>query len=311
MKKFISILLALLMAFSVTTVAFAEAGEAPADRPYSNSAFFEDGEYFLHYRTYEPDGKAKNQIMLVHGFCLSTASLEGVAEEYCAAGYRVVLVDAPNHGYSVRESSETVLRDREEVIHCLMEELGGTWIVGGHSMGGGIAINLACDYPEEVTGLVLYAPQTAIDSEGLIGKMSANILMQKMYDLILKLALKIPLMVKLLVAMSFTDSTYANSYDLTRITAPLSLEGTGAGMSIMASHARGNDFNALKALDIPCIIITAANDNIAGAANLDEIIANAPEGTQTFEFEDGGHMMMEYHPSQTAEITLPVIAECK
>ncbi len=311
MKKLVSIILTLVMLFSLSVTAFAEAGEVPADRPYSNSAFFSDGEYYLHYRTYEPDTDAKNQIMLIHGFCLSTVSLEGVAEEYQAAGYRVVLVDAPNHGYSVRESSDMTLRAREEVIHCLMEYLGGRWVVGGHSMGGGIAINLACDYPEEVTGLVLYAPQTAMDSDGLIGKLSASVLMQKMYDLILKIALKVPLMVKLLVAMSFTDSTYANSYDLTRITAPLTLEGTGAGMSIMASHARGNDFAALKALDIPCVIVTAANDNIAAAANLEEIIGNAPEGTLTYEFEDGGHMMMEYYPEKTAEITLPVIAECK
>ena len=157
MKKALSLILAVIMAFSLCTVAFAA---DTAEKPFDNSNFFCSGEYTLHYRTYEPDGKTKGQILLVHGFCLSTASLEGIAEEYQKAGYFVVTVDAPNFGYSTRENLDMELVDRESLIFALAEELGGTWVVGGHSMGGGIALNLASMYPETFTGLVLFAPQT-------------------------------------------------------------------------------------------------------------------------------------------------------
>ena len=36
---------------------------------------------------------------------------------------------------------------------------------------------------------------------------------------------------------------------------------------------------------------------------------NAPEGAAVYEFEKGGHMMMEYDPVKAAEKTLPTIAK--
>lgn len=306
MKKLTALIMSLILVFSFIPMAFA----ADESKPFDNSNFFTYGDYTIHYRTYDSE-ENKNQIMLIHGFCLSTASLEGIAAEYQKAGYDVVTVDAPNFGYSSREASDTALLSREEVIGALMTELGGSWIVGGHSMGGGIAINLACDYPEKVTGLVLYAPQTSNEAAGLMAKFSASKIAQAIYNMILAVALRMPFMVRLLVDMSFSSSEYAKTYDLTRISDPLSLPGTGAGITIMASHTRGSDLSRLKALKIPCAVITASNDKIAMAENLKAIIDNAPEGCYTYEFSEGGHMMMEYNPASVAEHTLPIIAKCK
>lgn len=302
MKKLLSVILSLTMLLGLCVPAFA----ADTEKPFDNSSFYTVGDYTLHYRAYEP-AQAKKQIMLIHGFCLSTASLEGVAEEYVKEGYRVVLVDVPNFGYSSRETSSTAFLSREEVIGSLMLSLGGEWIVGGHSMGGGIAINLAADYPETVTGLVLFAPQTSAEVSQQDGAAARSPLMQMLYKMILKICLKLPFLVRMFVSMSFSDASYAKDYDLTRATAPLSVGGTGAGITIMSSHTRGPDFEKFKALDIPCVIITAENDKIASAENLKAIIDNAPEGTEVYEFEKGGHMMMEYAPSEVAEKTLETI----
>lgn len=303
MKKLISLILSALMLFCLCIPAFATAPEGP----FSNSSFYTSGDYTLHYRVFEPKGAAKKQILLVHGFCLSTVSLEGVANEYVKKGYRTVLVDAPNFGYSTRETSATDLLSREELIGSLMLSLGGKWIVGGHSMGGGIALNLACDYPETVTGLVLFAPQTSAHTEGAQQNPVISTVMQTMYDVILRLCLKFPFFVRLFVSMSFSDSDYAKAYDLTRVTDPLSLPGTGAGVATMATHTRGPEFDKLKALDIPCVIITAENDKVAMADNLQAIIDNSPVGTEVYTFSQGGHMMMEYAPADAAAKTFAVI----
>lgn len=303
MKKLLSLILSLTMLLGLCIPAFA----AEAEKPFDNSSFYTVGDYTLHYRTFEPAGEAKKQIMLIHGFCLSTASLEGVTAEYTKEGYRVVLVDVPNFGYSSRETNATALLSREEVIGSLMSDLGGEWIVGGHSMGGGIAINLATDYPETVTGLVLFAPQTSNEASGSAAERARSPLMQFIYKLILKICLKLPFLVRMFVSTSFDDSAYAKNYDLTKITAPLSIDGTGAGITIMASHTRGTDFEKLKALDIPCVIITATNDKVAMAENLKLIIDNAPEDTAVYEFQKGGHMMMEYSPAEVAEKTMETI----
>ena len=308
MKKFLSLLLVLSMLLSLTVSAFA----APIpEKPFDNSNFFSYKDYTLHYRVYDGDPSNKKQIMLVHGFCLSTASLEGVAEEYMTAGYDVVTVDAPNFGYSSRETTDMELLNREEIIHALMCHLGGKWIVGGHSMGGGIAINIATDYSDDVSGLVLYAPQTNEEAKGLTAKMSASKLMQTIFSAVLAMALRLPFMVRMLVEMSFSDKEYAKTYDLNRITAPLSVDGTGAGITIMSSHTRDTDFDKLSSLDIPCVIFTASEDRVAMADVLQTIIDKAPKGAKVYNFEKGGHMMMEYNPKEVAALSLPIMDMCK
>ena len=306
MKKILSMLIVLTMLFSFSVPAFAV---AIPEKPYDNSNFFSYKDYTLHYRVYDGDPADKKQIMLVHGFCLSTASLEGVAEEYMTEGYDVVTVDAPDFGYSTRETTDMELLDREEIIHALMCHLGGKWIVGGHSMGGGIAINIATDYSESVSGLVLFAPQTNVKAEGFTAKMAKTKLMQTLMNVVCAFALRMPFVVRMLVEMSFSDKEYAKSYDLKRITAPLSVDGTGAGVAIMSSHTRGTDFEKLASLEIPCVIFTATEDKVASAENLRTIIDSAPKGTLVYNFEKGGHMMMEYNPEGVAELSLPVMAE--
>ena len=174
-------------------------------------------------------------------------------------------------------------------------------------MGGGIALNLACDHPEFFTGLVLYAPQSVMEMNGVMQTFAKSAVMQTILNTILKFALKFPFVVKMLVEMSFSDGDYANEYDLDRISAPLSLEGTGSGLAIMMSHARGADFEKIAALDMPAVVITAQEDKVASADNLAQIIDALGDNATVYECEKGGHMMMEYNPVLAAELTLKVI----
>lgn len=199
------------------------------------------------------------------------------------------------------------LIDRETIIYGLIESLGGKWIVGGHSMGGGIAINLATDHPETFTGAILFAPQTSAESSGVSAMLMRSGLMQTIYTVVLKIALMFPSIVRSLVEMSFSDKEFASSYDLSRITAPFRLPDSGKGVAIMASHARGSDLEAFSKLDIPCVILCAKDDRVANADNLQAIIDNAPKGTVVVKDLEGGHMMMEYNPVLSAELTLDVI----
>ena len=310
MKKTLSLVLSLLMIFSL--FAFSSSAVAVGDAvPFENSRYFENGDYRIHYRIYGNEKLNSGRVLLLHGFGLSTASLEGIAEQYEKENYFVVTVDLPNFGYSSRETSSTALQSREELVISLMEKLGGKWIVGGHSMGGGIAANIAIDCPEKTSGLVLFAPQTSAQATGAVSKIMKSRLMQGIFGATIGLVKLFPKIVFPLVAVSFSDLDYAKTYATEKISAPLSIDGTGAGMAVMSSHTRGTDLEAFSALEIPVVIITAKNDMVANRKNLNSLIKYAPQNTTVATTEKGGHMMMEYDPAGASALTLPVMATMK
>ena len=303
MKKVISVFLSVILVFSLSSVALA--AEDETSLPFDNSSFFEVGDYTLHYRTYSAEtDNEKGQIMLLHGFGLSSASFEGLAAEYAKNGYKVVTLDLPNFGYSSRETKKTGLLDREELVFALMENLGGKWILGGHSMGGGIAINVASAYPDSVSALFLFAPQSTAAIGKPLNQIVSSSIVTAMFESLISVGSRIPCVMRMLVAMSFSDADYAKQYDVSKIAKPLQIKGTGRGIAVMSSHAKATDLEAFSALSIPVVIVTAQNDKIASADNLDAILSAAPENTKTVTFDVGGHMMMEYSPEAVCEATL-------
>lgn len=70
-------------------------------------------------------------------------------------GRRVIAIDLPGHGKSAPPARRSVAAYAESVLEAL-DALGvGAAAVGGHSMGGAVAMSMALDAPERVAGLVL------------------------------------------------------------------------------------------------------------------------------------------------------------
>lgn len=274
---------------------------------FSNSEYFTYGDYTLHYRVFEANGEQKAQIMLFHGFGLSTVSLEGVAKIYAENGYKSVLVDLPGFGLSSRETADMNLCDREDIVYALMQSLGGKWILAGHSMGGGVAACVAVRYPESVSGLVLFAPQTNTEMPNFMAKMVSSAPVRAIFDGLITFAAYSPAVIKALVAYSFSDSVFAKNYDTDKISYALKIKHTGSSMAVMTSHANGLDYDAFSKLNIPCVIVTSKNDRVASKLNLSSIIKNAPQGTVLWAVEKGGHMFAEYNGSLAAELTFDTI----
>lgn len=305
MKKVLSVFLSLMLVFSLASVAFA--AEAETELPFENSSYFEIGDYTLHYRTYDAQTAEKGQIMLLHGFGLSSASFEGLAAEYAGNGYKVVTVDLPNFGYSSRETRKTELLDREELIYALMENLGGKWILGGHSMGGGIAVNVAVEHPEAVSALFLFAPQSTAEVAFPFNFVVTSPTVLAIFDVLIAVGSRIPFVMRKLVETSFSDKEYAAQYDVSKIAKPLQQKGTGRGIAVMASHAKATDLESFSSLSVPVVIVTAENDQVAQKDNLNAILSAAPDGTKTVTLSKGGHMMMEYAPEEICQATLAAI----
>ena len=70
-----------------------------------------------------------------------------------------ILIDLPGHGRSrdVPESAASIRHHAEAVVRVLDHAGLDRAVICGNSMGGGVALRLACSWPDRVAGLVLVA----------------------------------------------------------------------------------------------------------------------------------------------------------
>ncbi|MFD1983194.1 alpha/beta fold hydrolase [Mesorhizobium newzealandense] len=83
-------------------------------------------------------------------------------------GYRLIALDRPGAGYSVRASGATGrLPEQAEIVRHFIEALRlEKPLVVGHSLGGAIALTLAVEHPEAISGIALLAPLTHVEADG-------------------------------------------------------------------------------------------------------------------------------------------------
>jgi pimeloyl-ACP methyl ester carboxylesterase len=99
-------------------------------------------------------------ILMLHGLAGQMGHYTyGVAGQL-AGQFRVVVVDRPGSGYSIRTAAAD-LSTQATAIAALIDKMQlGRPIVVGHSLGGALALTLALEHPERVAGLALVAPLT-------------------------------------------------------------------------------------------------------------------------------------------------------
>jgi pimeloyl-ACP methyl ester carboxylesterase len=103
-------------------------------------------------------------VLLIHGNCSSGAYWEPFVRHLVAAGrFRVVAPDLRGYGHSEAAPVDATrgLRDFADDVAALLDtvfEPGARPIVAGHSMGGGVAMQLTIDHPDRVAGLLLESP---------------------------------------------------------------------------------------------------------------------------------------------------------
>lgn len=304
MKKIISLILSLVLVFSLAVPAFAS-----YETPFEDSLFFEYEDYSIHYRVFSAE-EEKDQIFMIHGFALSSYCWVELATRLQAAGYTCVLADLPDFGYSTRETSSTNKLPREDIMHALMVSLSDEpWYVAGHSMGGYVAQALAAKYPESVKNLLLYGTGGNDNSPEMSALMGNDIFVSFMGPL-MQLMTKFDILVKLFLQMGLNDKEYAESYDISKITEPIRIEGTGKGACYSFSMLTPTDYDAIRN-GKPVLFVNGSADSVIPDASKNAIREVLPEGSVDYVVEGGGHMFIENKADETAEVTLSFLAENK
>jgi pimeloyl-ACP methyl ester carboxylesterase len=103
-------------------------------------------------------------VLLIHGNCSSGLFWEPFVRRLMAAGpFYVVAPDLRGYGESEPAPVDSTrgLRDFADDVAALLDEVfapGSRPVVAGHSMGGGVAMQLTIDHPPRIGGLLLESP---------------------------------------------------------------------------------------------------------------------------------------------------------
>lgn len=110
------------------------------------------------------NNKQQQTIMLLHGFLSSKESMRKIAEDL--KGHRnVILVDLPGFGGTSSVAIEYSMEDITSQLIKITDELSQKKIdVFGYSMGGRVALALACSYPERIAKCILESASPGIQN---------------------------------------------------------------------------------------------------------------------------------------------------
>lgn len=114
--------------------------------------------------SYTDDGKG-TALVLLHGFLENNTMWEAFIPAL-SKKYRVITIDLLGHGHTGPMGYIQTMEDNADAVQVVLGELRiRKAVVGGHSMGGYVALAFAELYPEQVKGVVLINSTSLADSD--------------------------------------------------------------------------------------------------------------------------------------------------
>lgn len=116
----------------------------------------------LHVNRFGPPGPAR--ILLIHGLTGHGRRWHRLAGEYLS-DVPALAPDLIGHGRSSYAAPWTIDANVAELAGLIEQEADGPVVVVGHSFGCAVALHLAAQCPDLVSGLVLLDPAVALDGQ--------------------------------------------------------------------------------------------------------------------------------------------------
>lgn len=304
-EKIISVILAVMISLSVLCVP----GYASDDfKPYENSRWYTCGDYKIHYRTEPAKGEFKGRILMLHGFLCSTYAWRNMTAELTEKGYECVMLDLPGFGYSTRETKDTEIIEREEIVISFMESIAptGSWILAGHSMGGGVAVNIAERVP--VKALLLYCPCAQSEFPAAAKSICTSKPMEAFMNFFFKYGTKAEFLVKLVIYAATNDWKFAMDYDISGVAGPVQYDGFGAGMCEMMYNVIPTDLDSADSIKCPVLLVEAEKDIILNDTQKEEMMSAFP-GAELFVSQGAGHQCIENRAGELCGVTVDFLTK--
>lgn len=93
-------------------------------------------------------------VIILHGLYGSSDNWITIARAL-SDSYTIYIPDQRNHGKSPHSSRHDYIEMTADIEELVQENIGGKFILLGHSMGGKVAINFALKHPERIASLIV------------------------------------------------------------------------------------------------------------------------------------------------------------
>jgi len=101
-------------------------------------------------------------VVMIHGASSNLEVMRQPLGELLARGHRMILIDRPGHGWSVRQREEDSTPEIQArmIAEALQKLEVGPVVLVVHSWAGALGARMALDFPQQLAGLVMLAPVT-------------------------------------------------------------------------------------------------------------------------------------------------------
>ncbi|WP_345821721.1 alpha/beta hydrolase [Methylobacterium fujisawaense] len=243
-------------------------------------------------------------LVLIHGngTLIQDFLVSGIVDDL-ATRHRVIVFDRPGYGYSDRPRGFWTPRAHATLFQKALQQLGVTQaVVLGHSWGTLVAVALALQAPRLVRGLVLasgyYYPTLRADVI-----LASPVAIPGIGDLLrhtvspLAGRLMMPAMIKGLFAPAAIPERFARSFPTAMMLRPLQLRASAEDAAMMTPvtvelQAHYGD------LDLPVVIITGGDDQIADVGRQSRRLHHDVPGSELVIVPGMGHMIHHLAPER-------------
>jgi len=263
--------------------------------------FIEVDDVRLHY----VERGSGEPLVLLHGNGVTIDDLDSSGLiDLAAAKHRVIAFDRPGFGHSSRPRTTIwTAQAQAELIHKALLQLGvRRFLLFGHSWGACVAVRLAADHPQAVSGLVLasgyYFPNFRADAIALSGPAVpglGDVLRYTISPLVGRLMW--PLMLRKLFAPATVPAKF-RAFPRDMALRPSQLRASAAESMLMIPAAYGIS-GRYEDLKMPVAIVAGEGDRIVDIDDQSGRLHDRISGSTFKRIEGGGHMV---HQTATREV---------
>jgi pimeloyl-ACP methyl ester carboxylesterase len=241
-------------------------------------------------------------VVLLHGFPLSSAMWRQQADALASAGHGVLLTDLPGFGTTAVLDAPPTMGAMADWVVAQMDLLGmDSAVVVGLSMGGYVAMELLRRSPSRISALVLCDTKAGADGP------EARANRERIAESVLE-SRSTRALARTMPGTLLGESTQTNRPDLIDTVSQWidSADPVAVSWAQRAMAARHEAFDVLATAQIPTLIIWGAQDVVAVRADQDAMLDVVPHAR--FEIvEAAGHLSPVEQPDRVSTLLLEFI----